>query len=77
VVHGIIQALKGVVEVDSRSGNGTTFRILLPCVVSGDEPTVIWPKPLSTGNERILLTDDEDGLAEAVRSALDGAEAHG
>ncbi|MDZ7580976.1 MAG: ATP-binding protein [Deltaproteobacteria bacterium] len=56
VVHGIIQALKGVVEVDSRPGSGTTFHILLPCVVSADEPKVICPKPLSTGNERILLT---------------------
>jgi signal transduction histidine kinase/ActR/RegA family two-component response regulator len=71
VVHGIIQALKGVVEVDSRPGSGTTFHILLPYVVSGDEPKVICPKPLSTGNERILLTDDEDVLAAMAKQMLE------
>ena len=71
VVHGIIQALKGSVQVDSRPGSGAIFHVFLPCAASEDEPTVIEPIVLPTGNERILLADDEDVLAAMGKQMLE------
>ena len=71
VVHGIIQALKGSVQVDSCPGSGAIFHVFLPCAASQDEPTVIQPLALPTGNERILLADDEDVLAAMGKQMLE------
>jgi PAS domain S-box-containing protein len=71
VVHGIIQALKGSVQVDSHPNSGAIFHVFLPCAASGDEPTVIQPIALPTGNERILLADDEAVLAEMGKQMLE------
>jgi len=71
VVHGIIQALKGSVQVDSRPNSGAIFHVSLPCAASQDEPTVIQPIVLPTGNERILLADDEDVLAAMGKQMLE------
>jgi PAS domain S-box-containing protein len=71
VVHGIIQALKGSIQVDNRPNSGAIFHVFLPCAASNDEPTVIQPIALPTGNERILLTDDEDVLAAMGKQMLE------
>ena len=71
VVHGIIQALKGSVHVDSHPNSGAIFHVFLPCAASEDEPAVIQPIALSTGNERILLADDEAVLAEMGKQMLE------
>ena len=71
VVHGIIQALKGSVQVDSCPDSGAIFHVFLPCAASEDEPTVIQPIALATGNERILLADDEAVLAEMGKQMLE------
>jgi len=71
VVHGIIQALKGSVQVDSCPDSGAIFHAFLPCAASQDEPTVIQPIALATGNERILLADDEAVLAEMGKQMLE------
>ena len=71
VVHGIIQALKGSVQVDSCPDSGAIFHVFLPCAASQDEPTVIQPIALATGNERILLADDEAVLAEMGKQMLE------
>ena len=71
VVHGIIQALKGSVQVDSCPDSGAIFHVFLPCAASQDEPTVIQPIALATGNERILLADDETVLAEMGKQMLE------
>ena len=71
VVHGIIQALKGSVQVDSHPNSGAIFHVFLPCAASEDDPTVIQPIALPTGNERILLADDEAVLAEMGKQMLE------
>jgi PAS domain S-box-containing protein len=71
VVHGIIQTLKGSVQVESCPGSGAIFHVFLPCATSGDKPTVIQPIALPTGNERILLADDEAVLADMGKQMLE------
>ncbi|MGA9539008.1 MAG: response regulator [Desulfobacterales bacterium] len=71
VVHGIIQTLKGSVQVDSCPGSGAIFHVFLPCAASQDEPTAIQPIAPPTGNERILLVDDEEVLAAMGKQILE------
>jgi PAS domain S-box-containing protein len=71
VVHGIIQTLKGAVQVDSCPGSGAIFHVFLPCAASKDEPTVVQPLEPPTGNERILLVDDEEVLAAMGKQMLE------
>ncbi len=67
VVHGIVADHGGLVDVESKVGIGTCFRIWLPAVRSkADAPAAEKATPLG-GSERILLVDDE----EIVRSVLE------
>ncbi len=71
VVHGIIQSLKGAVAMESEPGKGTVFNVYLPRVIGVPESDAAQPQSLPTGNERILLADDEDALATMGRLMLD------
>jgi len=70
VVHGIVDAAGGRVEIVSEVGVGTTFRILLPCV-DGPIQTV---RAVSDGSvrgvETILIVDDDDYVRRATARAL-------
>ena len=72
VVHGIIQSYKGVIRVHSEPGLGATFQILLPRIdhPSALEDTERHPEDLPLGQERILLVDDEEGIADIIRKML-------
>jgi PAS domain S-box-containing protein len=71
-VYAIVQQSGGVIEVESRPGGGTTFRISLPqvaAVLVGIET----PAPLigpSPGAETVLLVEDEGEIRELVGSML-------
>ena len=70
VVRQVVQGLKGGITVSSEPGKGSTFSVFLPKaqgeVVVEEEA----PRPLLRGKERVLLVDDEETLAEMVRSML-------
>ena len=72
VVHGIITAHRGHIEVSSVPGQGTVFRIQLPMVarksVHGKKGTAAVSLP--TGTERILMVDDEPLIVEINRKIL-------
>jgi CheY-like chemotaxis protein len=71
VVHGIVKSHNGAISVDSKFGKGTTFSILFPVA---EEEAVIEPEPADkfpTGNERILIVDDEESMVDVGRKRLE------
>ena len=74
-VHGIVEQSGGYVVIDSAPGRGTTFRIFLPATTEVPAPAVAPPaRPLARRQETILLAEDEDGVRDLARRAL---EMHG
>ncbi len=71
VVHGIVKSHNGAIFVDSKLGEGTTFSILFPMAeeeaVTETEPADKFP----TGNERILIVDDEESMVDIGRGRLE------
>ncbi|MCP4112672.1 MAG: response regulator [Desulfobacteraceae bacterium] len=62
VVYGIIKSHNGYIDVYSEPEAGTTFNIYLPQVEGGDTSTqeTLTDTPMPTGNESILIVDDEE-----------------
>jgi CheY-like chemotaxis protein len=71
-VYGIVKQHQGWIEVDSREGAGTTFKVYFP--VTDKPPEVVVEKgPEQTirgGNETILVVEDEPVLRELARMIL-------
>lgn len=71
VVYGIVRDLGGGIEVSSKPGRGTTFRIFLPKTLpEGQEQREDVESPRG-GEERILFVDDEEAVAETNRRTLE------
>ena len=72
VVHGIVRAHRGGVDVESRLGQGSTFHIYLPMAASEAEatPGEILQSPRGD-NEVIFIVDDEDTVATFTKYALE------
>lgn len=69
VVHGIVTGYHGVIDVESRLGEGSTFRIYLP--VCRRHTTAIEQKDCVHGGPvRILLVDDEVSVLEVMTMML-------
>ncbi|NOY45306.1 MAG: transporter substrate-binding domain-containing protein [Deltaproteobacteria bacterium] len=72
VVRGMVEAMGGTVEVDSRPGRGTRFTVWLPRAGEG-AGTTSWPDGAPRGaGQRILVVDDEPAVAEATAAVLEG-----
>ncbi len=70
VVHGIVKTLDGEIAVKSAPGQGTEFQVYLPLTVSQVESA--FPENVDdlTGNEHILIVDDEVEIVSALNQAL-------
>lgn len=73
-VYGIIRQSGGDIKVISRPGMGSSFMIFLPSIVetisNAELPDEI-PSQIYSGNECILLVDDNQNLRRAIASSLD------
>ncbi|MDO8948303.1 MAG: response regulator [Desulfocapsaceae bacterium] len=75
VVHGIVEGYKGLIEVESKPGQGCTFRVFIPALET--ELSVLGSAKeqgqdaLSTGTERILIIDDEPLLVKINKRLLE------
>jgi CheY-like chemotaxis protein len=75
-VYGIVKQHQGWLEVESEPGNGTIFKVFLPCTNAAQEPAKD-ETPVRTvrgGTETILVVEDEAPVRELVCNLL---AAHG
>jgi len=73
VVHGIVEEHHGWINVESKVGKGTTFKIYLPIInkETEKEATELIPAKTPQGNyERILLVEDEPGVRDLIKKTL-------
>ncbi|MCK5517634.1 MAG: transporter substrate-binding domain-containing protein, partial [Desulfobulbaceae bacterium] len=66
IVYAIMESYQGAITVESEVGKGTTFHLYFPV---SDEPVVEEQEQagkIPTGNERILLVDDEENYARML-----------
>lgn len=71
-VWGIVTQSGGHVAVHSVVGQGTTFNVYFPCVSFEAEEAPAEPSlpPTSTGNETVLVVEDEEQVRTLVSSVL-------
>lgn len=79
VVHGIVLAHHGAIQVESQPGRGTSFRVDLPCLqaapaeaVSSDWADLPDAMP-ARGRPRVVYVDDDDVMRLTVQALLERA----
>ncbi len=73
VVQGIMDSHHGFLQLNSIVGTGTTFELFFPAISQIQKNTSVKLaalKPLSGGNESILVVDDEDKLVRIISRLL-------
>ena len=70
-VYGIVRGCGGAIEVESRVGKGTTFRVFFPAAADAPREAGRIPEPPARGHgETILVVEDEAPLRALVRRIL-------
>jgi len=71
VVHGIVKNHEGAITVFSKPGRGAVFHVLLPLITpDAEQAERNYSQVIPTGNERILLVDDDEILLETQERIL-------
>ncbi|MDL1988475.1 MAG: response regulator, partial [Deltaproteobacteria bacterium] len=69
--YGIIKAHNGYIDVDSKKGLGTTFKIYLPASEIKLQRVVKISEELIKGTGTVLMVDDEEVIIEVGRELLE------
>jgi PAS domain S-box-containing protein len=72
-VLGIVRGHRGSIQVSSRLGDGTVFRVLLPATEAAAEPDSPRPGEIGGlhGEGLVLIIDDEESVRRMAKSALE------
>ena len=72
MVYGIVQQNDAEIDVDSKPGQGTTFRIYWPFVQASEEPNLtVETEEVRQGSESILFVEDDEGVRSFAQDALE------
>ncbi len=72
VVHGIVRAHRGTVDVESTKGVGSTFHVYLPAATEGvAKPPHLPPDEPRGEGEMIFVVDDEEIVGRCTRMTLE------
>lgn len=75
IVYGLVNQHKGVIEVDSQIGKGTTFKIYLPVIEQqAKEKILMEPMIVRGGTETILVSEDDEELRKMAENILTSAD---
>jgi PAS domain S-box-containing protein len=69
--YGIVKNHRGYIGVESETGRGTTFSAYFPAVEPLPARPPVAAEPFPTGDETILLVDDDDAVIDVTSSILE------
>jgi PAS domain S-box-containing protein len=71
VVYGIVTAHHGFLDVDTKPGSGSTFRVYLPLAeTAAAAPIAPGSSEFPGGTESLLIVDDEESLRSLLSASL-------
>jgi two-component system cell cycle sensor histidine kinase/response regulator CckA len=70
MVHGIVKSYGGFIDVRSTAGHGAVFHVFIPTIEQPKMNEDFLGADLPTGNERVLLVDDEPFVIDVIREML-------
>lgn len=69
--HRVVSRLRGRIEIDDRPGGGAVFALRLPVAVQAPAPSAeAGVEPAPVGPARVLLIEDEDGVASLIQEIM-------
>jgi len=71
LVHGIVKRYGGDIKIDTEPGKGTTVTVKIPLIDVELKPKEVLRHDIPTGNETILLVDDEEALLGSFQKILE------